>query len=1175
MSNDNRDLKELKEISWLLKRPDTFIGTRGKQLKDTFTIVKGKNGKDILNYQKLLFSDGLIKIINEIIDNTVDHKINTHTSYKHLNKPVNIIKINMDEKSGIISVVNNGLGIRGEKSKNIKDKNGNFKYIPEGIYANLRTGSNFDDTGKRYVGGRNGVGATLTTVFSKYLKIITVCNGLRYEQVYTKNLSNNPSLNVGIPKICKVNGVLDFTYVEFLPEYNYFDNSNIKDIIPIIKRRAYDIKFHFKDIKVYFNNLEIQFDNYFDLLGKDIKSVNRYISPIIDHTFPFPKWHVDIFPTDDSKGRTILSFVNGICTVKGGAHVNYITEQIAQRFKVLLPNNIYNVSKKDSENPIKLRIIRKGISMILRCYIPNPSFNGQAKEILNESNLMEKIQFSDSFIRKLLKNGFLSYYKNKCNKEALRLNKNTQGSKKNNVLSKKDYEKANLAGKIPSKCTLIITEGLSASVPIIDARLAIPNGGDYIGVFAVGGKPINPRGKLEMNNLKNYEFTRFRKIMGLNTEKKYSSTAELRYGRIMICTDADYDGSHIKGLIINWIGNYWPELLKIKNFITVFRTHCVRVYNNGKFIKGFYNPEEFDIWKEKNKELYKKYKAKYFKGLGGYTTKDFEDYFRNIKNNEVILTYDEHILKFLDMLFGKDSNKRKKWINSKSDDNLVHAYKNTIMPYTKMLDNDLLLHAKYNIRRMIPHIADGLKLGQRKLIATLLKLGSKIKDKGMKTSTIAGKVEEFFNYHHGEASMQGTISRMAQNFTGSNNINLLKPYGSFGGRNGGYNSFASPRYTSAKLENICKYLFIDDDIKCLKILEDDGVKVEPMFYIPPIPLIVINGQRAGIGSGWSSKVMSHNPIDVINFIRDRIKGVKTFNKINPYYYGFKGSIIDNYDKKTKKNKIGYIIQGCYSYDNKTGILTITELPIDEWLIDYSTLLDEYKSKKIIDDWNHYHSIHKDKRIEKNICYKIKLSNTYIQKASYKARSSFSSEELAKMKEDFEGTVIFYDIVKDFRLRKTFPTTNMNLLTGDGIIKKYKDIYEIIFDFIKLRYDFYGKRKDRIIKDIEIELKILNSKYLYIKCIVDDIFEVKNIPREKHIEYIEKYVENVFKDKDKGYDYLMYMPIISFTPKRLEQLKKQYEDKKITLEKVKKTKLSSMWLKELDLIEAEYIKMIKV
>lgn len=150
----------------------------------------------------------------------------------------------------------------------------------------------------------------------------------------------------------------------------------------------------------------------------------------------------------------------------------------------------------------------------------------------------------------------------------------------------------------------------------------------------------------------------------------------------------------------------------------------------------------------------------------------------------------------------------------------------------------------------------------------------------MKVAQLAGKVGEVSCYHHGEVSLQSTIVGMAQDFVGSNNINLLLPLGQFGSRLDGGDDHAQSRYIYSCLNKIVKKLFLESDKFLLKYLEDDGTMVEPNYYIPIIPMLLVNG-CIGIGTGYSTAIPSYNPIDLINNIK-LLLDEKEMNEITPW-----------------------------------------------------------------------------------------------------------------------------------------------------------------------------------------------------------------------------------------------------------------------------------------------------
>ena len=182
---------------------------------------------------------------------------------------------------------------------------------------------------------------------------------------------------------------------------------------------------------------------------------------------------------------------------------------------------------------------------------------------------------------------------------------------------------------------------------------------------------------------------------------------------------------------------------------------------------------------------------------------------------------------------------------------------------------------------------DGLKISLRKILFSTFKrrLTSEIK-----VAQLSGYVSEHSGYHHGEASLNGGIIGMAQNFVGSNNINLLVPNGQFGTRLAGGKDSASERYIFTLLNTITRHIFPEHDDAILEYLDDDGQSVEPIYYVPIIPMILING--SGIGTGFSSKVLPYKPTDIIEWLEHKIRTNEGSGvEFVPYYHGFKGSIM--------------------------------------------------------------------------------------------------------------------------------------------------------------------------------------------------------------------------------------------------------------------------------------------
>jgi DNA topoisomerase II len=242
----------------------------------------------------------------------------------------------------------------------------------------------------------------------------------------------------------------------------------------------------------------------------------------------------------------------------------------------------------------------------------------------------------------------------------------------------------------------------------------------------------------------------------------------------------------------------------------------------------------------------------------------------------------------IDMVFRKARvEDRKQWLNDILEDTYLD-YSNaheTGVKYSDFINRELILFSKYDNERSIPHFLDGFKPSQRKVLFGCFKRNLKGE---IKVAQLTGYVAEHSAYHHGEQSLQGTIVNMAQNFVGSNNINLLTPSGQFGTRRMGGKDSASARYIFTKLEPITRTIYHQDDMELLAYKSDDGVSIEPEFYMPVIPMVLVNGAE-GIGTGWSSNVCNYNPREIVRNLRSKIAG-EPMQQMDPWYNGFSGKV---------------------------------------------------------------------------------------------------------------------------------------------------------------------------------------------------------------------------------------------------------------------------------------------
>merc|ERR1712185_27906 len=368
--------------------------------------------------------------------------------------------------------------------------------------------------------------------------------------------------------------------------------------------------------------------------------------------------------------------------------------------------------------------------------------------------------------------------------------------------------------------------------------------------------------------MKNEEEQNVVKILGLRFGTTYdaSNLSSLRYGHLMIMTDQDHDGSHIKGLLINLVHHFWPSLLEIDGFLQEFITPIVKA-TKGKAERTFFTMPEYEAWKEEGATG--NWTIKYYKGLGTSSAKEAKEYFSELATHRLGFTWtDARDGDLIELAFSKKRvDDRKEWLRAFEPGTHVD-YAVDAMTYDAFINKELILFSVADNQRSIPSIMDGFKPAQRKVLYACFK--RKLR-KEIKVAQLSGYVSEHSAYHHGEASLAGTIVNMAQDFVGSNNINLLYPSGQFGTRLMGGKDAASPRYIFTRLEPIARMLFHPDDDALLEFLDDDGQSIEPAWYAPVLPLVLVNGAD-GIGTGWSTSVPNYNPADIIANVRRLLDG---------------------------------------------------------------------------------------------------------------------------------------------------------------------------------------------------------------------------------------------------------------------------------------------------------------
>lgn len=1109
----------------ILDNPDTYIGSVENVDADMWIF---DDAVSQIVHKTIEYNPGLYKLFDEGIVNARDHVVRMIQSPLSDKKYVSYIDTTISE-DGLITITNDGNGIDVAKHPD------NGLWIPEMVFGHLRTSTNYNKEEKKIVGGKNGFGFKLVLIWSTYGKIETLdhIRGLKYTQEFKSNLDEICS-----PKITKCTTQKPYTKVSFRPDFHRLGLQGLtSDMLALLKKRIYDIgavtDHSIKKIKVNYNDATIpvkNFQQYIDLyIGP--KDVSKRV-----YECPDERWEYAVALSKTHEFQQV-TFVNGICTFKGGKHVEYIIGQITRKLCDYIEKK-----KKVRVNPSS---IKEQLILFLRCDIENPSFDSQTKDYMNTpfGKFGSSCSVSDSFIEKVAKMGVMDLACSLTEAKENKLAKKTDGSKTKTIRGIANFIDANLSGTDKSKdCILILCEGLSAMSGIVSGLSSEDR--NTIGIYPLKGKLLNVRGEQTKKIAENKEITDIKKILGLESGKNYDTLADvhksLRYGKIMVMTDQDLDGSHIKGLCINMFHSEWASLVKIPGFISFMNTPILRAKKGSETLL-FYNDGEYNSWKESlGAAGLRGWTIKYFKGLGTSTSAEFKDYFAHKKIVDFVYSgasSDDTI----DKVFNKKRpDDRKTWLTQYDKTAFLNTSKPNVK-YEEFIDQEMIHFSTYDCARSIPCMVDGLKISLRKILFSAFKrkLTSEIK-----VAQFSGYVSENSAYHHGEASLNGAIVNMAQNFVGSNNINLLLPNGQFGTRLQGGDDSASERYIFTLLNPITRSIFKEADDAVLDYVNDDGTIVEPEYYVPIIPFCLMNG-ISGIGTGFSCSIPSYDPKQIIQYLIARLSGSEYSSEFTPYYEGFKGTI-----EKIAEQK--YLIRGVYERIAEDKI-RITELPIGTWTMPYITFLEGLMDGTTDKTGKKVAPVIKD-MISMSTEVNIDITITFP-----KGRLS----ELESMPLSDNG---INGIEKMLKLTTTVSTTNMYMFNSETKLHKYESVQEIIEDFYSVRMKTYQKRKDALIVEMRAKLLKLSMRAKYIQENLSGVIDL----RKKTAVQVTELLEGLHFEKiDGDFKYLIKMPMDSVTEENVAHIMKEKADTELELEILIRTSLEQIWLNELNVLDKEY------
>jgi DNA topoisomerase-2 len=1141
------DYKKLSHREHILELPDTYVGSVETH-EEWRWVLDADTGKMV--HRKIPFNPGFYKLFDELVVNARDARIRSMTSAN----PVKHIAIHVEQEGGSlkISVENDGDGIP------IQEHAEHKVWVPELIFGHLLTSGNYNKEEEKIVGGKNGYGAKLVNVFSTEFKleVRSPAQGSKYTQVWHDHMSrcDKPSVKKDAGK--------GFVRVTYTPDLSRFIGFEQEEMVNVLRTRTWELAaLCGKDVKVSWNGTAVvanTFDKFVKLFLRDSAGV-VYETCGTDAR----RWEVacvlsrSLYDEDSGSAEEsahAVSFVNGINTRKGGKHVEAVVRTVLGDF-------CEAATKK--KVPVKPGQIRDAVVFFVNATIVNPAFDSQTKETLTTpaAKFGSTFKTDGKLVDGLMKIGLLEEAQAALDAKQAKDAKKTDGTKKKTLRGFPKLEDALWAGTARSgECTLILTEGDSAATSAITGLNVV--GRERFGVFPLKGKMINVKDISQEKFNKNEELTAIKAILGLRQGMHYKDRTSLRYGRVMIMADQDHDGSHIKGLVMNLFHTEWPELMQM-GFLCSLATPLLKATRRSEVL-SFYSAGEYERWLEKQGGSSAGWTIKYYKGLGTSTKQEAKEWFERLA--EIRYEWSTGADDSMSLAFHKKrSDDRKEWLSNYDPKRILDIGAGGSVPYTRFVNDELIHFSNADNLRSLPHIMDGLKPSQRKILFGCLKRGLRSE---IKVAQLAGYVSEHAAYHHGEASLCGTIVGMAQNFVGSNNVNLLVPSGQFGSRLLGGKDSASPRYIFTYLEPIADKIFRKEDAGILKHLEDDGMSIEPEHYLPVVPVLLLNG-CVGIGTGFSTDIPPYNPADIVRVLKERLAGrLSTMSAVplHPWWQGFKGEVTAGADAHS------YITKGISVFDDEKKTVTITELPVGVWTKDYKMFLDEVAS------------VEKTKDGEK-VPKAMEHAYTDDGKPVLKGFDDLYTDDEVKFVLYFEEDAYEEmkahpeEFVKRFRLTSTWRTSNMVAFDATMKIVKYSTVGQILEAFYVPRLASYEVRRLREMERLEAEAVEADAKARFIRAVLAGSIDLRRASDAEIVGAMQKHSLPALGGGNPGtvdgYEYLLRLRMDRVKATAVEDAEKAVAAARTAVAALEATTAGALWLNDLEDFEAGWEKMSKI
>lgn len=1120
----------LEDREHLLLRPDTLCGSTSAcehlmplfQLRSSSGSATAESDPTMqfaASWGTLTFAPALRNLFQEILTNALDRQFRDET-VRNIE-----VWVDCDDAGGRgwIRVRNDGMGV-----PVVFDAERNA-WKPTIAFSHFRSGTNFvDGEGPRWTAGRNGYGCKATNVFSERFIVETgdTRTQKQFKQVFGSNM-----VSIGEPVIKAFTKKKGFTDVSFL--FDYARLGCPSGLTPAVKSMIESTVVNAaccvtKKVSMHLNGTKIDFRDLRDygaLFASMPVDASKVAFDSVKQADGMVVWEVCAVHPDQPPPIDGIGFVNSL-ECNEGTHMNLALA----RTVTALQDAVKRLYKKGADFSLSPAAVKKKLFFTVRLMVDSPEFSSQTKEKLTTRS--DRFGFnwqpSKSFVTALINAGVAqSLNEDAIDKElaaarrSMKATTSTTSERGRRMVVADKYDAATslrtASGR--SQCSLLVTEGDSARQLAV-AGLAVV-GREYFGIYALKGKPLNVRNATVEAISKNKEISTLLQILGLTLGKPVVSLDQLTYRKLVIFSDQDPDGAHIGGLVLNVIHALFPSLLELDPaFVQRFPTPLVRAtHKRSGVVTSFYAKAPYDAWQLENDPAH--YTIKYFKGLGTSTSTLAREYFTAYKDTLVDIVWNQTSDEVMQQMFANDNAAaRRMLLQQHYNPSHFVDYRSKRVTYDEFLKKEVLPYANYSNERNIPSLFDGLKPAQRKALFTML-------DKNVvhevKVAQVAATIAAHTMYHHGEQSMVETVVGMAQDHVGVSNINLFRPEGQFGCRLDTPSEHSAARYIFTALDPVTRYIFRQEDDAVLEYREDEGHRIEPVVYMPIIPMLLVNG-AFGIGTGWSTTVPMYDPERLIDVCSRYLDGASLAelcapSTLMPWYDGFKGSIeyLEEHDK--------YRVSGTVSVVSGSE-LRITELPVGTWTHPYVQDIEQRmmctsssagsppsRGKKVLTD-NLVRAI--DKR----------WTDSTVDIGLH-----CDPDKLARLVENETVCKEALNLVSDIRIG------NMHLHNGDnGVPRQYTSIASIMEEYVAARLRLYEKRRQHLLDQTAKELRLLSNKQRFVSAILDGSLVVHRLEDDEVIARLRGHGFEELPD----YNYLLNMSYRSTTQSRLVALAKELD-----------------------------------